>query len=86
MEAPWTAGPSVRELMAEPRVGRLGPRQDRAKGGLPLSYGLSAMQAMLLTIHSRSGKGFKVMSQMLWVFMILFDLKFKESAGKFHFK
>lgn len=31
MGAPCTAGPMVRELMADQRVGRLGPWQDRAE-------------------------------------------------------
>lgn len=50
MGAPSTAGPAVRELMAEARVGHLGP--GRAELRTVSLCGLSA--AMLLPTRSRS--------------------------------
>lgn len=78
MGAPRTAGPVVRELMAEPRVGRQEPAQDNRA---PPIWIICSTE-MLLTTHSRSGDRIRrsIISQK--AFILHFDLKFNRMLQK----
>lgn len=59
MGAPRTAGPRVRELMAGPRVGRLGPGRTE-----PRTVSCSDSNAPLMHLTTRSTGGLKVITRL----------------------